>query len=91
MNNYTPLLISRNDKNKQLTLLSQHKLALPGKIYVNGSVNLEGHLKKLKTKHDASSGLYLSIYVIKRPIQLVRKSLQAILLKNVKSFEFEKS
>jgi hypothetical protein len=30
MNNYTPLLlvISRNDKNKQLTLLSQRKLAL---------------------------------------------------------------
>jgi hypothetical protein len=28
MNNYTPLVISRNDKNKQLTLLSQRKLAL---------------------------------------------------------------
>jgi hypothetical protein len=28
MNNYTPLVISRNDKNKQLTLLSQCKLAL---------------------------------------------------------------
>jgi hypothetical protein len=28
MNNYTPLVISRNDKNKQLTLLSQLKLAL---------------------------------------------------------------
>ncbi len=27
MNNYTPLVISRNDKNKQLTLLSQLKLA----------------------------------------------------------------
>jgi hypothetical protein len=26
MNNYTPLVISRNDKNKQLTLLSQSKL-----------------------------------------------------------------
>jgi hypothetical protein len=28
MNNYTPLVISRNDKYKQLTLLSQRKLAL---------------------------------------------------------------
>jgi hypothetical protein len=28
MINYTPLVISRNDKNKQLTLWSQHKLAL---------------------------------------------------------------
>jgi hypothetical protein len=28
MDNYTPLSISRNDKNKQLTLLSQRKLAL---------------------------------------------------------------
>jgi hypothetical protein len=28
MNNYTPLMISGNDKNKQLTLLSQRKLAL---------------------------------------------------------------
>ncbi len=28
MNNYNPLVISRNDKNKQLTLLCQRKLAL---------------------------------------------------------------
>ncbi len=28
MNNYTPLMISENDKNKQLTLLSHRKLAL---------------------------------------------------------------
>jgi hypothetical protein len=28
MNNYTPLVISSNDKNKQLILLSQQKLAL---------------------------------------------------------------
>jgi hypothetical protein len=28
INNYTPLVISWNDKNKQLTLLSQRKLAL---------------------------------------------------------------
>ncbi len=41
-----------------------------GEKYVNGSVNLEGHLSKLKTRRDASSGLYLSIYVI-----IVRQSL----------------
>jgi hypothetical protein len=28
INNYTPLVISRNDKNNQLTLLSHRKLAL---------------------------------------------------------------
>jgi hypothetical protein len=28
MHNYTPLVISGNDKNKQLTFLSQRKLAL---------------------------------------------------------------
>jgi hypothetical protein len=28
MHNYTPLVISMNDKNKQLKLLSQRKLAL---------------------------------------------------------------
>jgi hypothetical protein len=28
MHNYTPLVINRNDKNKQLTLLSQRKLTL---------------------------------------------------------------
>jgi hypothetical protein len=31
MNSYTPLVISRNDKNKQLTLFSQRKLALTAK------------------------------------------------------------
>jgi hypothetical protein len=30
-NNYAPLVIRRNDKNKQLTLLSQRKLALTAK------------------------------------------------------------
>jgi hypothetical protein len=29
--NYSPLVISGNDKNKQLTLLGQHQLALTGK------------------------------------------------------------
>jgi len=33
VHNYTPLMISRNDKNKQLTLLSQCKLALTVKMH----------------------------------------------------------
>jgi hypothetical protein len=37
-------MINRNDKNKQLTLLSQRKLALTGKN-MYGSVNSEGHKK----------------------------------------------
>ncbi len=41
--------------------------------YVNGSVNLEGHLKK--NKRDAYSGLDLFVSVIKNPIQLVIQSL----------------
>jgi hypothetical protein len=32
-NNYTPLVISRNDKNKQLTLLSQRKLTAINKLF----------------------------------------------------------
>jgi hypothetical protein len=43
------------------------------KKYVNGSVNSEGHLKKLKTRCDA---YFLSIFVIKSSIQLVRESLE---------------
>jgi hypothetical protein len=38
MHNYTPLVISGNGKNKQLTLLSQCKLALTGR---NMSMALE--------------------------------------------------
>jgi hypothetical protein len=31
MHNYSPLVISGNDKNKELTLLGQHQLAFTGK------------------------------------------------------------
>jgi hypothetical protein len=50
MHNYAPLVISRNEKNKQLTLLSQSKLALTGNV--NGYVYSEGHLEKIE-KPDA--------------------------------------
>jgi hypothetical protein len=73
MNNYTPHVISRNDKNKQLTLLRQRKLALSArntlfehwstkKIYKNGPVL---HL-----------GLKLTAHVIKSQIHLVKQSLK---------------
>ncbi len=37
MNNYTPLVISSNDKKEQLTLLSKRKLALKVGTNENGS------------------------------------------------------
>jgi hypothetical protein len=72
--NYTPLVISWNDKNKQLTLLllSKCKLALYQKKYVKGSVNSVRYFRK--TRRDAYSGLDLSIMSSKSPIQLVRQS-----------------
>jgi hypothetical protein len=42
---FTPLVISGNDTNKQITLLTQGKLALTGRN-LNGSVNSEGLLLK---------------------------------------------
>ena len=52
-------MISGNDETKQITCINWKK-------YVNSSVNSEGR--------DVYSGIYLSIYVIKSPIQLVRQS-----------------
>ncbi len=39
---------------------------------------MEGHLKKFKTRRDAYSALYLSIFVIKSPIEPVRQSLYVL-------------
>ena len=75
MHSYTPLLISRNYKNKQLTKVKPTQTRIKRKKYVNSSVHSEEHLKKLKTRRDTYSGLYLSIDVIKSPIHLVRQSL----------------
>ncbi len=47
MHNYTPLVISENDKNKQLALLPM-KTPIYWKKYVNKSTNAEGHLKNIK-------------------------------------------
>jgi hypothetical protein len=46
MNDFTPLLISRNDKNKQLTLLSQRKLAQQ----LTFCIKIIGAPKKLKNQ-----------------------------------------
>jgi hypothetical protein len=48
MHSYTPLVISGNDKNKQLTLLSQRKLALTT-INTFFIIKSSGPLKNLKT------------------------------------------
>jgi hypothetical protein len=65
IHNYTTLVISRNDKNKQLTLLSQRKLALTGRKIG----------KNLKKGPVLFLGLKLTIRVIKSRIHLVRQSL----------------
>jgi hypothetical protein len=41
MHYYTPLVISRKDKNKKVTLLIERKLTLTRRKYVNGSENSE--------------------------------------------------
>jgi hypothetical protein len=51
MHNYNPILINWNDKNKQLTLLSQRKLALSTRNIYFLRYNIIGsHKKFLKTK-----------------------------------------
>jgi hypothetical protein len=58
MHNYIPLVISRNDKNKRLTLLSQHKLALTGGIHF---------LEHLKNKKMALSSIYHTCHQKQNP------------------------
>jgi hypothetical protein len=63
------------DKNKKLTLLSQCKLAFTGRNVLM-ALKIRRDIKKyIKTRRGAYSGLDLSIYVIKSPIQLVRQPL----------------
>ncbi len=69
---YTRLVISGNVKNKPRPRQDKEKpmhTRINRKKYVNGSVNSERHLKS-SNRHNAYSGLNLSIYVLKRPIQL---------------------
>ncbi len=56
--NYTPLVISRSDKNKQLTLLSQRKLAITAvKNFLR--YKIIGDLNNLKTSRVPQLGLVL--------------------------------
>jgi hypothetical protein len=49
LHNYTPLVISGNDKNKQVTLLNQRKLALTAtNRYTFCVLKSMGHIKSLK-------------------------------------------
>ncbi len=65
LNNYTQLVISGNYKNKQITLLSQGKLAR----YTLFAYKIIGALKNLQ-----KTGLELTINVIESQIHLVRQS-----------------
>jgi hypothetical protein len=47
IHSYTPLVISRNDKNKQLTLLIHRKLAVTGRKTLF-EVKIDGSTKKIK-------------------------------------------
>ncbi len=70
MNNYTPLEITGNYKNKQLTLLSQRKFALPRKMHF-----FIGTTKKFKNGPVLNLGLPLNKYIIKNQIHLLRQFL----------------
>jgi hypothetical protein len=64
-------------QNKATNIIKPRQTRIYRKKYVNGSANSKGHQKiKIKTRLNAYSGLDLSIYIIKSPIQLVRQSLQ---------------
>jgi hypothetical protein len=54
VNSYTPLAISRNDKNKQLTLLPQRKLALSAR---NTLFAISQHWSTKKIKKMAQSSI----------------------------------
>jgi hypothetical protein len=69
---YTPLVISRNDKNKQLTLLSQRKLAVPRKIHFL-QYKIIGAPKNVKNVPVLYLDLKLTIHVIKSQIHLAFK------------------
>jgi hypothetical protein len=74
MHIYTPIEISRNDKNKRQTLLSQRKLALTVRnTFLH--YKIIGASKKLKNGAVLYVGLKLTIHVNKIQIHLLRQSL----------------
>ncbi len=80
MHKFAPRVISGNDKNKPLTLLSQPKPTFTEEMWQR-LCKFGGTSKK--NRCDAYSGLFLSLYVIKSPIQLVRQSLWSLTLRGV--------
>jgi hypothetical protein len=81
MHNYTPLVISRNDKNKQPTVLSPSKLALTARNTLYVSKSLE-HPSNLKNGPFLYLVLKLTLHVIKSQIHLVRQALKVGYPKN---------
>ncbi len=75
MNNYTSLVISWKDKNKQLTLLSQCKLALTVRNSLFCYEIIEATKNFLTKCPVRYLGLKLTIHAIKSQIHLVRQSL----------------
>ncbi len=75
VNNYTLLAISRNDKNKQLTLISKHKTRINRQKYTFCNKTSLEQLKILKNGPVRYLGLKLTIQVIKSQIHLVTQSL----------------
>jgi hypothetical protein len=69
---YTLLVISGNDKDKQLTILGQRKLALGAR---NLRYKIIGTPKNVKNGPVLYFGLKLTMHVIKSQIHLVRQSL----------------
>jgi hypothetical protein len=97
MHNYTPLVISRKDKNtdKQLTLVSQRKLALTAtktllshpKTCINRDEYTSCNIKSLEQLQNLKGlvlylGLELAIHIIKSQIHLVRHSLLNVSFQN---------
>jgi hypothetical protein len=73
-NGWRPVQIVRQ-RRKKMTITAPTTLSAI-QAAIQSSVNSEGHLKKFnKPSANAYSGLDVSIYVIKIPIQLVRQSL----------------
>ncbi len=72
MNNHTPPVIRENDKNKQLTLLSQRKIALTTRNTLFFVIKSLEHITNFKNGPVLYLGLKLTIHVIKSQIHLVR-------------------
>jgi hypothetical protein len=62
MHNFIPLVISGKDKNKQLTLLTQRKLAFTGKMSLYIRRDIQKNVKPGASFIPACTILYISIH-----------------------------